>query len=281
MNGLLAMLARLLRHPGGLAGLVLLATIVAMAASANLLYPGDPFDMTTRPYIWPGQDPAFPLGSDNMGRDIAAGLFHGARVSLLIGAVAAAICVAIGTLVGAVGGYCGGWIDAILTRLTEAVQTIPTFLFLVVLVAILQPSVATITVGIGAISWPTVARLVRGEFRALRGREFVMAAQGLGFSTRYIITREILPNALPSLVVTASVIVASAILNESALAFLGLGDPNVISWGTMIGNGRVVIRTAWYMSAIPGLAIVLTVFAVNVLGDALNDALNPGLAGER
>ncbi len=272
------MLRRLLANPGGVAGLLILAGVLFMAATANLFYPGDPFDMVGRPYLWPGQNPAFPLGTDNMGRDIAAGLFHGARVSLWIGVVAAAICVGIGTLVGALSGYFGGWIDSALTRVTEAVQTMPSFIFLVVLVAIFQPSVLTITVGIGVVSWPTVARLMRAEFRTLREREFVLAARSLGFSNGYIILREVLPNALPPLVVTTSVIVATAILSESALAFLGLGDPNAISWGTMIGNGRAVIRTAWYMSAIPGGVIVLAILAINLLGEALNDAMNPNLA---
>ena len=278
MTGARGTLRRLLANPSGVIGLILLAAMIFMAASADAFYPGDPFDMVARPYLWPGQNSLFPLGSDNMGRDIAAELFHGARISLFIGVVAAAICVGIGTLVGALSGYFGGWIDTALTRLTEAVQTVPSFLFLVVLVAIFQPSVATITIGIGAVSWPTVARLVRAEFRSLRAREFVLAARGLGFSNAYIIFREILPNALPPLVVTTAVIVASAILSESALAFLGLGDPNIISWGAMIGNGRAVIRTAWYVSAIPGGIIVLTVLAINLLGEALNDALSPSLA---
>ncbi len=278
MTGPKEVLRRLLRNPSALIGFAIVAVVIGMAATANIFYPNDPFDMVARPYLWPGQNPAYPLGSDNFGRDIASGLFHGARVSLLIGLMAAAICIVIGTLIGAVSGYFGGWVDGLLTRVTEAVQTMPSFLFLIVLVAIFQPTVTTITIGIGIVSWPTVARLVRAEFRALRAREFVLSAQSLGFSNSYIIFREILPNALPPLIVTTSVIVATAILNESALAFLGLGDPNMMSWGTMIGNGRAVIRTAWYLSAIPGSVIVLAVLAINLLGEAFNDAMNPRLA---
>lgn len=268
----------LMRNPSSVIGFLIVAIVIGMAATADIFYPNDPFDMVTRPYLWPGQNPAYPLGSDNFGRDVAAGIFHGARVSLLIGVMAASICIFIGTLIGAISGYFGGWIDGLLTRVTEAIQTMPSFLFLIVLVAIFQPTVTTITIGIGIVSWPTVARLVRAEFRALRAREFVQSAQSLGFSNGYIIFREILPNALPPLIVTTSVIVATAILNESALAFLGLGDPNLMSWGTMIGNGRAVIRTAWYLSAIPGSVIVLAVLAINLLGEALNDAMNPRLA---
>lgn len=278
MTGSRDILRSLLRNPSSVIGFIIVAIVVGMAATADIFYPDDPFDMVTRPYLWPGQNPAYPLGSDNFGRDVAAGIFHGARVSLLIGVMAAGICIFIGTLIGAVSGYFGGWVDGLLTRVTEAIQTMPSFLFLIVLVAIFQPTVTTITIGIGIVSWPTVARLVRAEFRALRAREFVQSAQSLGFSNSYIIFREILPNALPPLIVTTSVIVATAILNESALAFLGLGDPNMMSWGTMIGNGRAVIRTAWYLSAIPGSVIVLAVLAINLLGEALNDAMNPRLA---
>lgn len=270
-------LRRFLRNPNAWMGLIVLTAVLLMAIVAGLLYPGDPQAMMARPYLWPGQDPAFPLGTDNLGRDVSAGVFHGARVSLWIGVVSAAICLSIGTLVGALGGYFGGWIDDLLTRLTEAVQTMPSFLFLIVLVAIFQPTITTITLGIGLVSWPTVARLVRAEFRRLRGQDFVLAARSLGLPHWRIIFQEILPNALPPLIVTTSVIVASAILMESALAFLGLGDPNVLSWGMMIGNGRAVIRTAWYLSAVPGALIVLTVLAVNLLGEALNDAANSRL----
>ena len=148
------------------------------------------------------------------------------------------------------------------------------------LVAIATPTVATITLCIGVVSWPTIARLVRAEFRALRRREFVQAAETLGYSHARIVLQEILPNALPPVIVTTSVLVATAILNESALSFLGLGDPNVVSWGTMIGTGREVLRTAWYLTAIPGAAIVITVLALNLVGEALNDALNPRLGVE-
>jgi peptide/nickel transport system permease protein len=144
-----------------------------------------------------------------------------------------------------------------------------------------QPSLPTVVLSIGAVTWPSTARLVRAEFRSLRGKDFVTAARSLGYGHGRIILREILPNALPPLIVSSSVMVATAILMESALSFLGLSDPNVVSWGSMIGAGREMLRTAWYLSAVPGLAIVATVLALNALGDALNDALNPRLSGRR
>ncbi|WP_099900381.1 ABC transporter permease, partial [Methylobacterium frigidaeris] len=242
--------------------------------------PDDPLGMVAQPFLWPGQDPTYPLGTDSLGRDVAAGVAHGARVSLLVGFAAAATGLALGVLVGATAGYAGGRIDRALGRLIALFQTIPAFILLVVLVAIAQPSIPAITLAIGATSWPTVARLTRAEFRSLREKDFVTAARGLGYGPLRIVFAEILPNALPPIVVTASVMVASGILMESALSFMGLGDPNVVSWGSMIGSGREVLRSAWYLTAIPGVAIVLSVLALNLVGDGLNDALNPRLAGE-
>lgn len=267
------------RNPSALTGLAILVFVSLSALLANLLFPGDPLDMVGMPLVWPGDEAALPLGSDSLGRDVAAGLAHGARVSLAVGAVAAGLALSIGVLIGAIGGYFSGWIDDVLVRLTELVQTIPTFLLVIVIVAIGQPSVGVIVFAIGAASWPVIARLVRAEFRALREAEFVQAARSQGFSDAWIIFREILPNALPPVVVTTSVLVATAILMESALSFLGMGDPNVVSWGSMIGEGRELLRTAWYLTAIPGVAIILTVLSLNLVGDGINDAFNPRLRG--
>lgn len=267
-----------LRNPAGIAAFLFLVAVAALSLAAPWLYPEDPLSMVARPFLWPGQNPAFPLGTDSLGRDVAAGLVWGGRVSLLVGFTAMALGVTIGLTVGATAGYFGGRVDDALLRLVEIFQTLPSFIFLVVLVAIAQPSVGTVTLAIAAVTWPTVARLVRAEFRSLREKDYVMAARGLGYGPARIIVREILPNALPPIIVTSSVLVASAILMESALSFLGLGDPNLVSWGSMIGSGRELLRTAWYLTAIPGLAIVLTVLALNLIGDALNDALNPRFA---
>ncbi len=270
-----------LRNPTAMAGLLLLLLIAAAAAAAPALYPEDPLAMVGRPLLWPGQSAEFPLGTDSLGRDVAAGLMHGARISLLVGVAATAIGLTLGTVVGALAGYFGRRTDMLLMRLTEAFQTIPGFILLVVLVAIAQPMLGTIPGAIGLVTWPTIARLVRSEFRAIREKEYVMAARSLGYGHARIILSEIMPNALPPVIVSSSTMVASAILSESALSFMGLGDPNVVSWGSMIGAGRELLRTAWYLTALPGLAIVVSVLALNLLGDGLNDALNPRLSAGR
>ncbi|PWC21175.1 ABC transporter permease [Brenneria roseae subsp. roseae] len=268
-----------IRNPAGMAGLFLLTAVFLMAALAPFLYPGDPLDMVAQPFLWPGEDPEFPLGTDSLGRDVAAGIVHGSQVSLQIGFSAVVVSLLIGTVVGALAGYFGGRVDDILVHITELFQTFPTFLLVVVLVAIGSPSVSLISLAIGIASWPTIARLVRAEFRSLRESDFVLAARSQGFSSVRIIFQEMLPNALPSIIVTTSVMVASAILIESALSFLGFGDPNRVSWGSMIGAGRESLRTAWFLTALPGTALVLTVLSLNLVGDALNDALNPRLRG--
>lgn len=266
---------RLIRRPSAVLGLVLFVAIIAMAASADVVFPDDPLDMVAQPFLWPGQDAAFPLGTDMLGRDIASGIFHGARVSLLIGGVATVVSLLIGLTAGALSGYYGGRLDAGVMRVTELFQTIPPFLFALAIVAILQPSIPTITVAIGITAWPALARLVRAEVLKLRHGELVAASIALGASDGRIILMHILPNTLAPVIVSASILVASAILTESSLAFLGLGDPNVVSWGGMVGAGREVLRTDWYVATVPGLAIVAAVLALNLLSDGLNDALNP------
>ncbi|WP_336234866.1 ABC transporter permease [Achromobacter dolens] len=271
-------LGRLLANPAAVAGALLLLLILLAAATAPWIFPHDPLDMVGPPILWPGQDHEFWLGTDTMGRDVAAGLAHGARVSLTVGVTAALLSLVIGIAIGAAAGYFGGWVDVALMRVTELLQTIPAFLLVVVIVAIARPSVTVIALSIGVASWPVVARLVRAEFRTLRESEFVQAARSLGFSHARIALLEILPNALPPVIVTTSVLVANAILMESALSFMNMGDPNAVSWGSMIGDAREMLRTAWYLAALPGVSIILTVLSLNLLGDALNDAFNPRLS---
>jgi peptide/nickel transport system permease protein len=263
------------RNPAFVAGSIILAIFVLMAVFADVLFPGDPFDMVGQPVLWPGADPEFPLGTDSLGRDVLAGLVHGARVSLLVGVAAAAIGLAIGAVVGALAGFFGGWVDTWLLRIVELFQTTPTFLLVVVIVAIGEPTVQTIAVAIGIASWPTVARLVRAQFRSLREADFVMAARSLGYGNIRIIVQEIMPNALPPIIVAASVMIANAILTEAGLSFLNMRDPNLISWGGMIGAGRDLLRTAWFLTALPGVAIALAVLSLNLVGDGLNEILNP------
>jgi peptide/nickel transport system permease protein len=263
------------KNRAALLGLGVFGAVAVTAIVGPLLYTSDPWALATRPFLWPGDQRSFPLGSDAMGRDVLAGLIHGAWVSLLIGLAATAASVGIGTTVGALAGYFSGWVDDALMRLTEVFQTIPNFIFVIVLVTIFKPAIRTIVLAIAIVSWPPIARLVRAEFLTLRRREFVQACIVLGMTESRIIWRQILPNCLAPVVVFGSIMVATAILVEAGLAFLGLGDPNVMSWGKMIGDGRGALRTAWYLSAIPGVAILLTVLSLNLVGEGLNDALNP------
>jgi peptide/nickel transport system permease protein len=268
------------RNRGAVVGVVLLLAVFALGILAPVLFPFSPWDMRGVPFMPPGEM-GFLLGSDSLGRDVAAGIAHGATVSLLVGAVSTVAALAIGVSLGALAGYGGGRMDDAVMRFTEFFQTIPSFVFAVVLVAIFTPSLASIVVAIAVVSWPPVTRVVRAEFLSLRTREFVQAAEVLGRSRTAIVFREILPNALSPIIVLASLMVATAILLESSLSFLGLGDPNMMSWGFLIGSGRSVIRLAWWMSVFPGIAIFLTVLALNLVGEGLNDALNPRLARRR
>jgi peptide/nickel transport system permease protein len=266
---------RFARSRSGVLGVAILVVVVAVAALAPVLFPGSPFRRVDRPFSPPFGRQL--LGTDVLGRDVAAGIAHGARTSLTIGMLATSAAVLVGTAIGGLAGYYGGRIDDLLMRTTEFFQTIPTFLFSILLVAILAPSVWSIVFAIAVVNWPTVARLVRGEFLAMRGREFVQACICLGMTDGRVIFRHILPNCLSPIIVTGSLIVATAILIESALSFLGLGDPNVMSWGFMIGAGRTFLRSAWWLCTIPGVAILLTVLAINLVGEGLNDALSPRL----
>jgi peptide/nickel transport system permease protein len=271
----------LLRNRGAAIGLVVLAVVIAVALLGPLLYSTSPWRMVQRPFLPPLAVDGFVFGTDALGRDVTAGLVHGARVSLLVGLVSTLVALAVGVPLGAVAGYFGGWADDLLMRFTEFFQTIPSFALAIVLVAILQPSIVSIVAAIAIVSWPPVARLVRGEVLSLRTREYVQAAIVTGQSHKWIIWREILPNALSPIIVLASLMVATAILLESSLSFLGLGDPNLMSWGYMVGAGRTVIRQAWWITVLPGIAILLTVLALNLIGEGLNDALNPRLTRSR
>jgi peptide/nickel transport system permease protein len=270
-----AFLRRFVRHRPAVLGLVILLAVVACALLAPAIHPASPFSLSGQPFQAPfGQ---YLFGTDQLGRDLAAALLYGARTTLLIGLVATAIAVLVGVTIGGLAGYYGGRVDSWLMRLTEIFQTIPFFLFAILLLAVLTPSIANVIIAIAVVSWPPMARLVRGEFIAMRDREFVLACISMGMSHTRIILRHILPNTLSSIIVTASLMVATAILIESSLSFLGLSDPNVMSWGFIIGAGRTAIRSAWWVCAIPGIAILLTVMSINLVGEGLNDALNPRL----
>ena len=264
------------RNRAAVLGLGILFTILFMAATAHLFYPEDPFRLVGRPLSGPFEN-GFLLGSDSLGRDVASGIVHGAKTSLLIGLIATLVSIFIGIFFGAFAGYFGGRVDDLLMRITEIFQTIPSFIFAILLVAIMKPSIFSIVIAIAVVSWPGVARLVRGEFLSLKNREFVQVCHTIGMSDLRVMLREILPNCLSPIIVIGSLMVATAILIESGLAFLGLGDPNIMSWGFQIGAGRTMLRSAWWVCTFPGIAILITVLAINLIGEGLNDALNPRL----
>lgn len=266
---------RFVRHKPAVCGVFLLLAVLLAAALAGVLYPGDPFRIVGTPFQPPLGE--YLLGTDMLGRDLAAGVLYGARTTLLVGVVATVIATTVGVTIGGLAGYFGGRLDNLLMRFTELFQTIPFFLFAILLVAVLGASIGSVIFAISVVSWPPMARLVRGEFMTMRNREFVQACVSMGMGHTRIILLHILPNTLSSIIVTGSLMVATAILIESGLSFLGLSDANTMSWGYIIGSGRAVLRTAWWICAAPGVAILLTVMAINLVGDGLNDALNPRL----
>ena len=272
----MAVLKRFIRQPSALAGAVFLLLLAALALAAPWLTNSSPWEMNTQPMLAPFYDAAHWLGSDLLGRDLGSGLLYGARVSLAVGVLASLATLLVGLIVGAIAGYVGGWLDGVLMRIAEFFQIIPQLVLAVILVAVLEPSLGSIVLAISLVAWPAVARLVRSEFLTLRQREFVQAARVLGQSPWGIITQQILPNALAPLLVTMTFVMATAILTEAALAFLGLSDPEAMSWGYMINASRGLLRDAWWMSLLPGLAIVLCVLAVNRVGEGLRVAFEPG-----
>lgn len=270
-------LKRFMRRKSAFAGALFLIGLFFAAVFGPMLRGGDPWDMVAMPLLWPGEEAGFPLGTDLLGRDVLTGMLYGARVSLLVGGVAALCALVVGILFGAFGGYYGGKVDAILVRITELVQIVPSFLLTIVLVVVFSPTLTTIVAAIALASWPAVARLVRAEVLSLRERDFVHAAVTVGMTNTRIILTQILPAALPPVIVMGSLMVATAILTEAGLSFLGLSDPNMMSWGAIIGSGREALGEASYLTAIPGVAIMLTVISLNLVGEGLNDALNPRL----
>jgi peptide/nickel transport system permease protein len=265
-----------LRNPSAIVGMLMLLGVLAVAIVGPWLVPADPFEIVAAPLTAPFTQEAW-LGTDYLGRDVLVALIYGGRATLLVGAVAAMLSVLIGITVGAFCGYYGGRVDAVLMRVTEFFQVLPALLFAMVVVTLFSPTLVTVTLAIGVVSWTGTARLTRAEFLKHRGLEFVRAERAIGARDARIIWKVILPNALPPLVVSATLAVGASILFEAGLSFLGLGDPNQMSWGLMIGSSRQYVLSCWWAVAFPGLAIFVTVLAVSLIGDGLNDALNPKL----
>ena len=264
------------RNKAAVGGLFLLLGILILTLVAPFFYTVDPFDLVWAPLSPPGTENA-PFGTDYLGRDILAGIVHGGSATLAVGASAALLAVIIGLSIGSLAGYYGGWVDEVLMGITEFFQVLPTLLFAMVIVALFRPSIATVAFAIGVVSWTAVARLARSEFLRIRSLDYIKAARSISSSNRRIIWLVILPNAMPPLVVQATLAVGGAILFEAGLSFLGLSDPNVMSWGFMIGSSRDYLMDAWWTVTIPGIFIFLTVLAVSLIGDGLNDATNPKL----
>ncbi|MEZ5752352.1 MAG: ABC transporter permease [Paracoccaceae bacterium] len=265
-----------LRNKPAVFGLVLLSAIILTILYGRFIFSGDPYQIVWAPLSPPGER-GYLFGTDFLGRDILTGILKGGAPTLAVGVSAAVLTVVIGIVMGALAGYFGGWMDDLLMRITEFFQVLPALLFAMVLVTLFSPSLYTISFAIGIVSWPPTARLTRAEFLRIRELEYVTAARSIGAGNARIIFKVILPNALPPLIVSAALTVGVAILFEAGLSFLGLGDPNTVSWGLMIGQNRNFLLEAWWPVAIPGLAIFVTVFAVSLVGDGLNDAFNPKL----
>lgn len=272
--------ARRFRRSGtGLAGLAILAAIALVALTAPWLAPGDPLAIAGPPLLPPFTEMALPLGTDRLGRDVLAELIHGARASLAVGLAAMVAALAIGSVAGTLAGFAGGLVDEALMRVADAFQVVPRFLLALAFVATLGPSTGTVVLAIALGAWTEPARLVRAEVLSLRERDFVAAARVIGMHPLEIALREILPNALSPALAIAALIVAAAVLIEAALSFLGLGDPNIVTWGAMIAEGRNLLRTAPSLSLLPGLALVVTVLGIYLLSEGVSDALDARVGG--
>jgi len=265
------------RNRLALAGGLIVAAMLAVALLAPLLVPYDPSAIHVRAILLPPSTGHW-LGTDALGRDVLSRMIYGTQISLLVGFVAVGIAVVIGVIVGALAGFYPGWVDTVLMRLVDIMLSIPTFFLILAVIALVGPNLLNIMVVIGVTSWMGVARLVRGEFLALKESDYVVAARALGVPARRIIFRHILPNAMAPVYVSTILGIAAAVLVESSLSFLGLGvQPPTPSWGNILTDGKANIEIAWWLSLFPGLAILVTVLGYNLLGEGLRDALDPRL----
>ena len=256
-------------------GIVLL--LFAVSLLAPVIAPYDPGAIDLRNVLAPPSGEHW-FGTDQLGRDVLSRMIWGARISLKVGFVATGLAILIGMILGAVAGYYGGWIDATIMRFVDVMLCFPTFFLILAVIAFLEPSIWNIMIVIGLTGWMGVTRLVRADFISLRERDFVRAARAIGANDARIIFMHILPNALASILVAATLGIAGAILTESALSFLGIGvQPPTPSWGNILTAGKDNIDIAWWLSLYPGLAILITVVGYNLLGEGIRDASDPRL----
>jgi peptide/nickel transport system permease protein len=262
-----------------LAGVGVIVLLYLVAFLAPLVAPYDPIaqgDLTETGYLAPGPDHL--LGTDQFGRDMLSRIIYGARISLAVGFIAVAIAIVLGSLLGAIAGYLGGKIDTIIMRFTDMVMAFPRLVLLIMIIALFESSLTLIILVLGLTQWPGTARLVRGEVLSLREQEYVQAARALGFGRSRIILRHLIPNVLAPVIVAATLGIGNTIVLEAGLSFLGFGvQPPDASWGTLVNDGRQNLIGAWWVATFPGLAIVVTVLAFNLVGDGLRDALDPRL----
>jgi peptide/nickel transport system permease protein len=267
--------SRYKKHKGGVAGLLVVVLLTAVALLAPALTPYDPSALGDIALSVPSS--LHLMGTDHLGRDILSAVAWGLRVSLLVGICSAIISIVLGIFIGGPAGYFGGKLDNLLMRATDAFMVLPTFFLILIVVAVFGGSIWKLIAMIGITNWPPIARLVRAEFLSLREREFALAAKAVGAGHFMIMFRHILPNALPVIIPTISLRTAGAIITEASLSFLGVGDPNVVSLGQMLMHALQFMRMAWWTATFPGFTIFIVVLALNLVGDGLNDALNPRL----
>jgi peptide/nickel transport system permease protein len=269
----LKLIQKIMKTPEGSAGTVILALLILTAALASILAPGDPLGIEARPLLPPFSDFGVPFGTDRLGRDVFAGIVHGARTSLLVGITAALTATALGLGVGLVAGFSGGLVDEALMRVVDAFQVVPGFLLALAFVSTMGGSLPVVVLAIALGTWADPARLTRAQVLSIRERDYVAAATGIGMHPVEIALRQVLPQTLAPVLAIAAPLVASAILTEAALSFLGLGDPNTVTWGSMIAEGRNVLRSSPWLSIIPGIALVTTVIGVYLLSEGLTKAI--------
>jgi len=258
-------------------GLVFIIIFILVGLFGPVLLSADPFEMVAAPLTAPGDQTI--LGSDYLGRDVFVGIVYGTRPTLIIALTATLVTVLIGITLGAIAGYFGGMVDNVLMRITEFFQVLPPLVFAMVIVAVFSTDVIVVILAIAITTWTTEARLTRAEFLKIKEREYVMSARAIGASNFRLITKVILPNAMPPLVIAITLRIGITIIYEAALSFLGLTDPDVITWGKMIGLSRDFFFEASWTVTFPGLAILLVVLCIALVGDGLNDAFNPKLRG--